>query len=80
MGKQNVTLSLEKELIKKAKILAINHNTSLSKLMSGLIGKLVQDHDEYAEAETEQLKMLKTGFDMALKGSTDWTRDELHER
>jgi hypothetical protein len=80
LERQNITLSLKKELIKKAKIIAIQNNTSLSKLLADLIEKKVSENDEYARAQDEQLKMMQEGFDMALDGSVGWRRDELHER
>lgn len=50
MDKQNVTLSIPKELLRKAKILAVEQNTSLSGLLTETLTDIVARADEYAKA------------------------------
>jgi len=80
MEKQNVTLSLPKALLKKAKILAVSSNKSLSMLLSESIEEKVQLANGYKKAKERQLKILKNGFDLGTKGSIKITREEIHER
>jgi predicted transcriptional regulator len=80
MEKQNVTLSLPKTLLKKAKILAAGSNKSLSKLLSESIEEKVQLANGYKKAKERQLKILKNGFDLGTKGRIKITKEEIHER
>jgi hypothetical protein len=80
MERQNITLSLPKDLLQKAKILAVKNNTSLSGLLSDLLAKITNEEEAYQVAKARHLRMLKKGFDLGLKGETFWKREELHER
>jgi hypothetical protein len=76
---QNVTLSLPKELLRKAKILAIQRNTSLSGLLTQTIVTLVSDQEEYDQARQSSLAVLTAGFDLGTQGKISWKREDLHE-
>ena len=78
--KQNVTLSLPKNLISKAKKVAIDYQTSLSGLMTKLLTDLVTQRDEYQLAKQRHLSILNQGFDLGTKGQIDWSRESLYER
>ena len=80
MEKQNVTLSLPKETLRKAKVLAIKRNMSLSALLTQTVESIVARADEYERAKEEYLDWLERGADLGTKGTITWTRDELHER
>ncbi|HID54612.1 MAG TPA: CopG family transcriptional regulator [Anaerolineae bacterium] len=80
MEKQNVTLSLPKETLRKAKVLAIKRNMSLSALLTQTVEAIVAHADEYERAKEEYLDRLERGADLGTKGTITWTRDELHER
>ncbi len=80
MERQNVTLSLPKDLLQKAKILAVKRNTSLSGLLSDFIAKITNEEEAYKIAQTRHLRLLEKGFDFGLKGEASWKREELHER
>lgn len=77
---QNVTLSLPKAVLRKAKILAAQRQMSLSALLTEALGDLVQRDDAYQTARRLALEELKTGFCMGTDGQATWTRDDLHER
>ena len=76
---QNVTLSLPKALLRRAKIIAIEENTSLSQLLKDAISDIVTKSDRYTLARAQHLAWLEEGANL---GSTEvvWTREELHER
>lgn len=78
MDKQNVTLSLPKEILQQAKILAIQRQSSLSGLLTELLIELVESEEQYDAAMRRGLKQLKEA--RPLYGDYDWSRDELHER
>jgi hypothetical protein len=77
---QNITLALPKELLRKAKILAIQRNTSLSGLLTQTLVALVSDQEAYEQARQRALADLKTGFDLGTQGNITWKREDLHER
>ena len=80
MERQNITLSLPKDLLQKAKILAVKRNTSLSGLLSDFIARITNEEEAFQMAKTRHLRLLKKGFDLGLKGTIPWKREGLHER
>ncbi|MBV8050193.1 MAG: hypothetical protein JOZ80_03340 [Acidobacteriaceae bacterium] len=78
MPKQNVTLSLSRETIRKVKILAAQRETSISGLIAEQIEKLVGEQEAYERAKRDALAMLEQG--LHLGGVIRGTRDEWHER
>ncbi len=60
--KQNITLAIEKELLKKAKLLAAKKETSVTKLLTEQLVKLVSEEDQYDLAKKRALTLLKKGF------------------
>lgn len=80
MGKQNITLSLPKELLRKAKLLAVQRNTSVSGLLAETLREIVHNDDSYERAKLHHMGTLRTGFDLQTRGSISWERGELHER
>jgi hypothetical protein len=77
---QNVTLAIPKDILRKAKILAVQRNTSLSSLLTQTLADLVADHEEYERARQRNLPLLKNGLDLGTQGRTKWKREQLHER
>ncbi len=80
MERQNITLSLPKDLLQKAKILAVKRNTSLSGLLSDFVARITNEEEAFQMAKTRHLRLLKKGFDFGLKGKIPWKREGLHER
>ena len=78
--KQNITLSLPKNILRKVKIIAINEETSVSGLLTRILEELVSKNDDYRTARQSHLSLLEMGFDLCTKGSIDWIRNDLHER
>ena len=77
---QNVTLAIPKDLLRKAKILAVQKNTSLSGLLTQMLAELVSRQEGYEQARRSSLAMLKSGLDLGTQGNITWKREELHER
>jgi post-segregation antitoxin (ccd killing protein) len=78
MPKQNITLSLDKDLIRQARQLSVRKSTSVSKLLSEELKRLVLDHKQYEHAKRRALATMKKGFHMG--GRIAASRDELHDR
>jgi hypothetical protein len=76
--KQNVTISLERELIKRAKIIAAKRNTSISGLLSQELHRIIEVAERYERAKAQALADLRTGFHLG--GRIRASREELHER
>jgi len=80
METQNITLALPKEVLRKAKGLAVERNTSLSAMLAQMIRDEVEHDAAYRAARDRALAAMRTGFDLGTNGIASWTRDELHER
>ena len=80
MDTQNITLAIPKEVLFKARQLAVEQHTSLSALMTQMIMDLVDQEDRYAAALERQLALLGKGLELGSQGAATWTREELHER
>jgi hypothetical protein len=77
---QNVTLSIRRDILRKAKHLAIERQTSLSGLLTRLLERLVAEEDVYNQGKARQAALMANGFDLGLQGDIDWAREELHAR
>jgi len=76
--KTNITLRVDADLLREARVLAAREGTSLSRLLSGRLEQMVRREKAYDTARRRALARLKRGYDL------EWTppssRDELHER
>ena len=80
MERQNLTLSLPKALLKKAKILAARREVSLSELVREAIEERVHEDTGYRKARRRHTHTLMKSFDLGTKGHLEVSREELHER
>ncbi len=80
MNRQNVTLSLPKSLLKKAKILAASRDESLSELLRESLEMRIREATGFKKARTRQLRLLDEGFDLGTGGRVGASREDLHER
>jgi predicted transcriptional regulator len=76
--KTNITLKMDKDLLRKVRVLAAEKDTSVSALLAQQLEKMVCDRDGYEQAKRRALATLKKGFDLGYKPPA--SRDELHER
>ena len=77
---QNVTLSIPRDVLLKAKILAVQRNTSLSGLLTETLTSLVENQEAYELARQRNLAFLEKGFHLGTSGKIVWKREALHER
>jgi hypothetical protein len=78
MAKTNLTLSLEADLVREAKVLAARRGTSVSRLMSEKLEELIRRDKDYETARRRAMSRMSRGFD--LQWIRPSSRDELHER
>jgi hypothetical protein len=76
--KQNITIAVTRDTVRKAKILAARRETSISRLLAELIDALVAADEAWEHSERSALALLEQGFHMG--GLISARRDELHER
>jgi len=76
--KQNVTISLSRQVLKKARILAARRETSISGLVSQEIEFLFGEEETYDQAERQAMALLDKGFHMG--GVIRARRDKWHQR
>ena len=76
--KSNVTLRIEEDLVREAKILAARRGTSLSRLMAEELQRLVHRDQAYDKAMKLALRDMEKAPRLGFQGVA--TRDELHER
>ena len=76
--KTNITLKIDADLLREARIMAAQEDTSVSGLLTRQLESVVRQRRAYDSARRRALARLKQGWDLG------WTppasRDELHER
>jgi len=76
--KTNITLKLDAEILREARILAAEEGSSISGLLAAKLEELVKERKGYERARRRALARLREGLDLG------WTppasRDEVHER
>lgn len=75
--KRNITLRLDEELIRKAKVLAARQSTSINGLVVRELSRLVRRDQTRESARRRALKAMREGHHM---GGGMPSREELHER
>ncbi len=76
--KQNITLSVEQNLLRRARALAAQRGTSISGLLAAELERLVNNAQEYERARTRALARMESGYHLG--GGKLPSREELHER
>jgi predicted transcriptional regulator len=76
--KTNITLKLDSDLVREAKVLAAKRDSSVSRLLADQLEALVREERSYEAARRRALARLRRGYDLGWTRPT--SRDELHER
>ena len=76
--KSNITLKLDKGLIRALKIVAAKRGSSISALLAEKAEQLVRDEGEYEKAMKRAFALMEESS--ALGWQKPKSRDELHER
>jgi hypothetical protein len=77
-SKQNTTLSLNVQTLKKARVLAAQRGTSVTGLITQQIEELVEKNDSYEIAKARALELLRSGF--GFEGIEHMTKEEMYDR
>jgi len=76
--KTNITLKLDADLLREARILAAEEGTSISALLAARLEQIVRERKTYDRARRRALARLREGLD--LRWTPPRSRHELHER
>ena len=68
-GKQNLTISLDRETIQKARVIAARRSTSISGLVTRQIEILIGEEEAYERAKRQAMALLDQVFIWAAKSS-----------
>jgi hypothetical protein len=77
MTRTNLTLQLDTEVIRRARIVAAKRGTSVSTLAAIQLIELVDEDERVEQARERAEAILKNAVP---RGGQSWTRDELHDR
>ncbi len=80
MDKQNVTLSIPKEVLREAKHLAVDRGISLSGFLVEALEERVKRLSEMRRAGERQRALMRRGLKLGTKGKPNWRREDLHAR
>jgi hypothetical protein len=75
--RQNITLAIEQDLLRKARVLAAERGTSVSRLLADELARIVGDAARYDQARSEAMADLDRGLRL---GGRPASRDTLHDR
>jgi hypothetical protein len=75
--KSNVTVQLDADVIRRAKVVAAKRGTSVSALVARTLDDLVEQDSRYEDAWRRAEAIM---HDAKSRGGRSWLRDELHER
>lgn len=76
--KTNVTLKLDVDLLREARVLAAEEGRSLSAMLTDRLEALIRERKAFDRARRRALARLRDGID--LRWTPPRSRDELHER
>jgi hypothetical protein len=76
--KQNITVSVKRDLLRRVRALAAKRRTSVSRLLAEELERQVGDARAYASSRRKALALLKQGLHLGGHGIAN--RDALHDR
>ncbi len=76
--KTNVTLKIDADLLREARIMAAERGSSISALLAAQLEKAVKERRDYEQAKRKALALMRKGFDLRYKPPA--SRNKLHER
>ena len=78
MMKTNITLKLDTDILREARILAAEEGLSISGLLAAKLDEVVRQRKGSDRSRRRAVARLRKGFDLGWTASG--SRDELHER
>lgn len=76
---RNVTMAIDEELLKKARKIAVERNTTFTELIRNYLNGLVAQEESVKREVAAELEQLFDGSSARVGGKT-WSRGDLHER
>ncbi len=76
MARTNLTLQLDEEIIRRARVVAAKRGTSVSGLVTRELEDLVADDDRYEQARHRVEELMRSSTS---HGGRTWRRDELYD-
>jgi hypothetical protein len=77
MSRANLTVQLDTDVIRRARIVAAKRGTSISALAATQLAALVDEDERFDLARDRAVAILERA---ASRSGRKWTRDELHDR
>ena len=77
MPRTNLTLQLDEDVIRRARVVAAKRGTSVSALTAQTLLEIVRSDERYEESRRRAESLLVSA---RARGGRRWTRDELHDR
>ena len=74
----NLTITVDEQVLKKARIKALEEGTSVDALLRSFLERYVRDIERRKKAIADILAVSRSS--KAARGGRRWTRDGLHER
>jgi hypothetical protein len=75
MGKTNLTVQLDTEVVRRARVAAANRGTSLSALVARQLNELADQDERYEAARQRAIELMANPRAL---GGRNWTRDDLY--
>lgn len=75
VGKTNLTLQLDTDVVRQAKVLAAKRGTSVSALVARQITDLVAQDERYEAAQRRALELMDQAGE---HGGRNWTREDIY--
>jgi len=78
--KQNITLSIPKDILREAKHLAVDRGISLSGFLVEALEGRVKRLSQMRRAAERQRTLMRRTLRLGTKGKIRWNREDLHAR
>ncbi len=75
MAKTNLTIQLDREIIRRARVVAAKRGTSVSALVARELDDLVQREERYEDARERAIQLMAAARS---HGGRTWTRDDIY--
>jgi predicted transcriptional regulator len=75
MTKRNLTLQLDEDVVRRARVLAAKRGTSVSAMVARQLNDLVAEDERYEAAHQRVIELMDRA---SPHGGRDWTREELY--
>ncbi len=77
MGKRNITVQVEDDIIRRAKVVAAKRGTSVSGLVARQLEEIVASDERYEDAWRRARKAMG---EAGSRGGRTWRREDLYDR